>query len=272
MTDEIQKRLDVALASAWNAGATILRYYREQSLEAIWKGDGSPVTLADEEAETMLRADIGNAFPDDAMIGEEHEDAEGTSGYKWILDPLDGTESFVRKVPIFGVLIGLELNGAVVGGIVYMPAQRELAWAGKGLGTLWVEDTSGFITVEEAKRAAVTAKVSSINEMSDALMTTTGQGAFHRSDRVDRFKGIRDATRKDRGWGNCWGHLLVATGRVDLSVEPKIREWDIAPFKAIVEEAGGRMTDLNGDDTIYSGHVLCTNGLLHDRCVEALKV
>ena len=272
MTDTaISSRLALALDATFDAGNAIARHFYGMPLDVIWKGDGSPVTKADEEAETILRQRIGAEFPDDAIIGEEHEDEAGTSGFKWIIDPLDGTESFIRKVPIFGTLVGLEHDGRIVAGICYMPAQREFAWASKGQGAWWVQDSSGAEKIEELRERAVRAQVSPQDDLKQALMTTTGQGAAHRSGHVDEFLKLRAATRKDRGWGNCWGHLLVATGRVDISFEPKINAWDIAPFVSMLEESGGKLTDLEGKETIYSHNCICTNGRLHEAALKALK-
>lgn len=272
MTDKaIQSRLALALDATFDAGKAVAEFYFGMGIDVVWKGDGSPVTKADERAEKILRQRIGSVFPDDAIIGEEHEDENGTSGFKWIIDPLDGTEAFIRKVPIFGTLVGLEHEGEMVAGICFMPAQREFAWASKGAGCWWVQDTTGAYDIETLRERAIRAQVSPISELKRAMITTTGQGAFHRSGQVDAFLGLRGATRKDRGFGHCWGHLLVVTGRMEISIEPKIREWDIAPFAAMLREAGGKLTDFEGNETIYSGNALCSNGVLHKAAVAALR-
>lgn len=271
MTDKaIQSRLALAQDATFDAGNAVAKLYYGLSIDVVWKHDGSPVTKADHECEKILRRRISAVFPDDAIIGEEHEDEHGTSGFKWIIDPLDGTESFIRKVPIFGTLVGLELNGEVVAGLCYMPAQREYAWSSRGQGCWWVQDTTGAENVEALRERAIRAKVSPLDDLKEAMITTSGQGAFHRSKRVESFTRLRAATRKDRGWGNCWGHLLVATGRVEVSIEPKIREWDVAPFASMVAEAGGRLTDFAGEPTIYSGHAICSNGTLHPAVLKAV--
>ena len=229
MTDEIQKRLNLALEVAVHAGHSSLEFFRHQSLDVIWKGDGSPVSQADEKAEHIIVGAINAQFPDDSIIGEEGAAAEGDSGYHWIIDPLDGTEAFIRKIPIWGVLIAIEHGDEIVAGLVYMPAQRELAWASKDNGCMWVEETDN-LELPELRKLAVKAHVSKLENLSEAMISTTGQGAFHRSDSIEKFQKLRGATRKDRGFGHCWGHLLVVTGRMDLSFEPKIRVWDVAPF------------------------------------------
>jgi histidinol-phosphatase len=266
----IKSRLSLALDAAFDAGKAIAEYYFGMPIDVVWKGDGSPVTQADERAEKILRQRIGNVFPEDAIVGEEHEDEQGTSGFKWIIDPLDGTEAFVRKLPIFGTLVGLEYKDEMVAGICFMPAQREFAWASKGQGCWWVQDTTGAYDVETLRERAIRAQCSPVSDLNKAMITTTGQGAFHRSGQVGKFLRLRDATRKDRGFGHCWGHLLVVTGRMDISIEPKIREWDIAPFASMLAEAGGKLTDFKGEPTIYSGNVVCSNGALHESAIKAL--
>lgn len=271
MTDKaIQSRLALALDATFDAGKAVAEYYFAMGIDVVWKGDGSPVTQADQRAEKILRERLQAVFPDDAIIGEEHEDAAGTSGFKWIIDPLDGTEAFIRKLPIFGTLVGLELEGQMVAGICFMPAQREFAWASKGNGCWWVQDTTHAYDIETLKERAIRAQVSPISDLSKAMITTTGQGAFHRANRVAEFLKLRGATRKDRGFGHCWGHLLVATGRMDISFEPKIREWDIAPFACLLAEAGGKLTDFDGKPTVYSGNAVCSNGALHEAAIKAL--
>jgi histidinol-phosphatase len=271
MTDKaIQSRLALALDATFDAGKAVAEYYFGMGIDVVWKGDGSPVTKADSRAEKILRERISAVFPDDAIVGEEHEDEHGTSGFKWIIDPLDGTEAFIRKIPIFGTLVGLELDGVMVAGICFMPAQREFAWASKGHGCWWVQDTTHAYDVETLRERAIRAQVSPQAELGQAMITTTGQGAFHRAGKVDEFLKLRGATRKDRGFGHCWGHLLVATGRMEISIEPKIREWDIAPFASMLVEAGGKLTDFKGKETVYTGNCVCSNGTLHDAAIAAL--
>lgn len=266
----IQSRLALALDATFDAGNAILRQFQGLAIDVVWKHDGSPVTKADKEAETILRQRIHNVFPTDAIIGEEHEEAKGTSGFKWIIDPLDGTESFIRKVSVFGTLVGLEKGGEMVAGLCYMPAQREYAWSSKGAGCWWVADTTGAQNIEALRERAQRAQVSPMTELKEAMIVTSGQGAFHRTGRTDAFLKLRAATRKDRGWGNCWGHLLVATGRVEASIEPKIREWDIAPFASMLAETGGKLTDFDGRESVYSTHCICSNGRLHGAILKAI--
>ncbi|MDC1142661.1 hypothetical protein OAU50_06190 [Planctomycetota bacterium] len=270
MTDEIQSRLDLALKIAVDAGHSSLEFYRHQTLDIIWKGDGSPVSQADEKAEKIIVDAIHGQFPDDSIIGEEGTEAEGSSGYHWIIDPLDGTEAFIRKIPIWGVLIAIEKDNKIVAGLVYMPAQRELAWASKGQGCHWVEET-GDDELPTLRERAVKAHVSNLANLSDAMISTTGQGAFYRSNSIEKFMALRSATRKDRGFGHCWGHLLVVTGRMDISFEPKIQVWDVAPFQIMVQEAGGKFTDFTGQVTPHSGNAVVSNGQLHDDAIDAMN-
>jgi histidinol phosphatase-like enzyme (inositol monophosphatase family) len=270
MTDEIHNRLDLALKSAVDAGHSSLEFFRHQTLEVIWKGDGSPVSQADEKAEGIIVDAIHMQFPDDSIIGEEGTEAEGSSGYHWIIDPLDGTEAFIRKIPIWGVLIAIEKGDEIVAGLVYMPAQRELAWASKGNGCMWVEETDDD-ELPALRERAVNAHVSNLVSLEDAMISTTGQGAFYRSNSIEKFMAMRNATRKDRGFGHCWGHLLVVTGRMDLSFEPKIQVWDVAPFQIMVTEAGGKFSDFIGNPTAHSGNAVISNGHIHDAAIDAMN-
>lgn len=270
-TTAVQSRLALALDATFDAANAIQEMFRGLAIDVVWKNDGSPVTKADQQAEKILRQRISAIFPEDAIIGEEHEAAHGSSGFKWIIDPLDGTESFIRKVPVWGTLVGLEKNGEMVAGLCYMPAQREYAWSSKGAGCWWVADTTGAPNIEALRERAQRAQVSPMDTLKEAMIVTSGQGAFHRSGRVEAFNKLRAATRKDRGWGNCYGHLLVATGRVEASIEPKIREWDVAPFASMLAEAGGKLTDFDGSPSVYSGHAICSNGKLHKGILAAIK-
>jgi histidinol phosphatase-like enzyme (inositol monophosphatase family) len=269
-TAAVQSRLALALDATFDAANAIQEMFRGLSIDVVWKHDGSPVTKADQQAEKILRQRINNVFPEDAIIGEEHEAENGTSGFKWIIDPLDGTESFIRKVPVWGTLVGLEHEGEMVAGLCYMPAQREFAWSSKGAGCWWVPDTTGAPNIEALRDRAQRAQVSPMDTLKEAMIVTSGQGAFHRSCRVEAFNKLRAATRKDRGWGNCYGHLLVATGRVEASIEPKIREWDVAPFASMLAESGGKLTDFDGKESVYSTHCICSNGRLHGAIIKTL--
>src|SRR5690606_36519905 len=197
---------------------------------------------ADREAERLIRERIADAFPDDAILGEEFGEQHGTSGWRWILDPVDGTKSFVHGVPLFGTLIGIENDGRAEVGVCRMPALDEMAWAGSGLGCWWQQGSG-------ESRAA---KVSSTAKLSEALLCYTSYGYFASSGQTAVFEALREGCRISRVWGDCYGHLLVATGRADAIVEPELHPWDAAALIPLVREAGGHFLDWNGVESFES--------------------
>lgn len=252
--------LEFAVGIAREAGEVTLRYFRTAELEIERKSDDSPVTRADKGAEELLRDRIRSACPADGILGEEFGEHEGSSGRRWILDPVDGTRSFVRGVPLYGTLVALEEDGRAILGVVHMPALDETAYAATGHGAHW--------RVNGETRPA---RVSSVQRLDDALLSTTSVGGFARAGLLALHESLRASVRRDRGWGDCYGHLLVATGRVDVMLDPLMNVWDCAALQPIVEEAGGRFTDLAGTATHRGGSALSTNGLLHDAVLELAR-
>jgi len=261
----LEAKLDLAVRAARAAGEATLRHFRVPGLEVETKADASPVTRADREAERILRETIGAAFPDDGILGEEEGATPGTSGHLWILDPVDGTLSFVRGVAQYGTLVGLEVEGRAVLGVAYLPALGEMMYAARGLGAWWVDGLGG---PREERRPA---RVSSVDRPADAFLCHTSVGGFIRTGRLDAFLRLRDAVGRDRGWGDCYGHLLVATGRADIMVDPVLSPWDCAALQPIVEEAGGAFRDLSGRATHRGGSGVSTNGVLADTVQEILQ-
>lgn len=254
-------RLDAALAAAQEAGDLTLRHFRSALLSVDAKPDGTPVTVADREAEALLRRRLEAAFPEDAILGEEHGERPGTSGYRWILDPIDGTKSFVRGVPMYATLVGLERHGAPVAGVLHLPATGETIHAARGRGA-W--HTVGAEPPRPA-RVSVTA------DLRDAAFLTTSPGGFRRKGAFDAYRRFVEATSIARGWSDAYGFALVATGRADLMVEPFVSPWDVAAILPILEEAGGRFTDWRGEPTIHGGDAVATNGRLHDATLALLR-
>ena len=228
------------------------------------KSDASPVTRADREAERILRKAIGASFPDDGILGEEEGETPGTSGHTWVLDPIDGTLSFVRGVAQYGTLVGLEENGRAVLGVAYMPALREMVFAARGHGAWWVHDVGGQ---GEVRRPA---RVSAVSSLADAFLCHTSVGGFVRTGRLDAFLRLRAAVARDRGWGDCYGHLLVATGRADIMIDPVLSHWDCAALFPILEQAGGAFRDLSGRATHRGGSGVSTNGALADAVLDLM--
>lgn len=261
MSEEIRQRMEAACGMAREAGELILRYYQHPELAVELKADDSPVTIADREAERLIRTRIAEVFPDDAILGEEFGQQEGTSGWRWILDPVDGTKSFVHGVPLFGTLIGVEKEGRAEVGVCRMPALDEMAWAGSGLGCWWQQGSG-------KPRAA---RVSSVAKLSEALLCYTSYGYFASSGQAAVFETLREGCRISRGWGDCYGHLLVATGRADVIVEPALHPWDAAALIPLVREAGGHYLDWNGVESFESGDGMSLNAALRDEVLAIVK-
>ncbi|MGQ0634765.1 MAG: histidinol-phosphatase [Planctomycetaceae bacterium] len=256
---ERDARLEAALQGARAAGDLILAHYQSANLAVDRKRDSSPVTIADRSAEEFLREKIRNRFPADAVLGEEFGETSGTSGFRWILDPVDGTKSFIHGVPLFGTLVGVEEQGRCVVGVCHFPALRETIWAAKGKGAWWQ-------TGDSPPRPA---RVSNVGRLSEALFCFTTVQGFARIGRRDAFEALVAQTGISRGWSDCYGHALVATGRADVMVDPLMNVWDCAALVPIMEEAGGCFLDWNGNSRIDSGNGISVNAALRD---EVLRI
>jgi histidinol phosphatase-like enzyme (inositol monophosphatase family) len=259
--NDIARRLDLAIAAARQAGNITLEYFRTDDLVVNLKQDDTPVTIADHKAEEYLRGAIASAFPDDGIFGEEFAQRQGTSGYRWILDPIDGTKSFIHGVPLYGTLLGLEYGGQCVLGVIRIPALDECLYAAKGQGAWY------FVGHNKPKPA----RVSQRKPLAKALFVTSEVITFDRTGRRAVYDRLQAATRLTRTWGDCYGYLMVATGRADLMVDPVMAIWDAAALLPILEEAGGTFTDWQGRNTIYTGEGIATNGLILSEVLEIVK-
>jgi histidinol phosphatase-like enzyme (inositol monophosphatase family) len=259
--DEIGPRLDLALEAAREAGRITLEYFRREDLEVERKGDDSPVTVADRAAEEHLRQRIADVFPDDAVLGEELPEKAGTSGYRWILDPIDGTKSFIHGVPLYGTLIGVEHQGRSVLGVILIPALDECVYAAAGRGAWYVRGNA----------APRPAKVSRCPTLAQGLFVTSEVICFDEVQRARVYKQLEAAARLARTWGDCYGYLMVATGRAELMVDPYMSVWDAAALLPILQEAGGSFTDWQGRPTIHSGEGIATNGHILDEVLAITK-
>jgi len=255
-------RLSIALTLAASAGDLIMSHFKHARLDAESKADGSPVTIADRAAETCIRIGIRNAFPNDTLRGEEHDDEQGTSDFTWVIDPIDGTVSFMHGVPVFGTLIGIERDGLPVAGVMHFPALDETAWAASG-GGAWHR-----VGEHQAERV----QVSNCDTLCDAMVCTTSFDYFRNQPWEDAFFRIAHASGRTRGWSDCHSELLLVTGRIDAVVEPVLNPWDISAIIAVLHEAGGRFTDWNGQREGRSDVTpgLATNGYLHDELLAVL--
>jgi histidinol-phosphatase len=219
------------------------------------KPDLTPVSEADRAAEKELRARIESAHPRDGVVGEEYGETEGSGGRRWILDPIDGTKSYVRGIPAWGTLIALERDGEMVVGVVSAPALRRRWWGSRGAG---------------AFADGTPIRVSRVGALEDALFCYTSLTAFDDYGMGDEFRSLAGRCWEARGFGDYWAHVLVAEGSADLAVEPVMNLWDNAALQIIVEEAGGRFTDVEGRPRSDGGNAVTTNGVLHDAVLAAL--
>jgi histidinol phosphatase-like enzyme (inositol monophosphatase family) len=254
-TPELQKALDFAVTIAREAGEITLKYFRS-SFAVETKNDGSEVTIADRETEAHLRRRISQQFPEDGILGEEENEQVGASGRRWIIDPIDGTYSFVHRVPMFGVLVALVSEDDPVVGVVNLPASQELVSAARGLGCFW---------------NGKAARVSETNSLSEALLLSTDFGVCEKYGFGPAADRLQRQARARRTWGDCYGYILVATGRADVMLDPIMNIWDCAPLLPILEEAGGTFTDWQGQRTIEGGNAISTNGKLFDEVMRIVN-
>ena len=251
-----ERLLEAAREAAQAAGAIALRYFRGD-VEVMRKADHTPVTRADREAEVAIVDRLRSAFPDIGFLGEEFG-AQGSQSRRWIVDPIDGTKNFVRGIPYWATLLALEEEGEVTLGVVHSPATGELFWARRGQGA-WADGTR--------------LRVSSVDHLAEAMLVHSSLNLLRPLDGGrgwDGFVRLVEGTDRQRGFGDYFGYTFVLRGQAELMLEADVKPWDIAPIKVLVEEAGGRFTDLAGRPTIYSGTALASNGRLHAEALALL--
>lgn len=259
-TGELERRLATAIQAAKAAGAQTLERFHNRAFDVERKADGSEVTAADRDAEKLLRQLVGRAFPDDGLLGEEFGEEPGSSGYRWIFDPIDGTKSFVHGVPLYGTLVAVERDGESVIGVICMPGLDEAVWAAEGQGA-WRQLSGG---------QPAPARVSNVERLDETMLCVTAIDYFMQTDRTAAFVDLARRVRATRGWSDCYAHVLAATGRADIVLEPMVSIWDVAPMIPIINEAGGRFTTWAGDERADGGDALVTNGRLHDELLAFL--
>jgi histidinol phosphatase-like enzyme (inositol monophosphatase family) len=259
--DELLRRQDLALAIAREAGEITLQFFGRDNFDVELKRDASPVTVADRQAEQHLRARIAAALPDDAILGEEFPERPGTSGFRWILDPIDGTKSFISGVPLYGVLIGVEHEGRSVVGVIHVPALDECAYAAVGQGAWYLR----------GQKERTAARVSKKDSLSRGLFCTSEVKTFVETGRRAVYDQLQTRSWLTRTWGDAYGYLLVATGRAEAMVDPKMNVWDCAALQPVIEEAGGTFTDWRGNPTIHAGEAIATNGLVLDEVLAITR-
>jgi histidinol-phosphatase len=261
MVESIDHYLDFMLESAYLAGKITLAYF-QGIVDVNYKEDETPVTIADRLAEELIRSRIEKKFPKHAIVGEEygvkdHEfDSSGKDSHRWIIDPIDGTKSFIRGVPLYAVLIGLEIEGEVQAGCAYFPVLNDMIYAARNLGCRW-NGRQVF--------------VSGIDRLDQAFVACTTPGSFGIYGRGEAWQRIQQKTYFQAGWGDAYGYALVSTGRIEIMLDPVMNVWDAAPFSVILQEAGGYFGDWQGTPTIYGNEGLATNLALLPQVVELLR-
>ncbi len=249
----IRELLDVAIEAAVLGGKRTLAHFNA-GVAVETKSDDTPVTCADRESEQVIRSFVGRYFPEHSILGEESGEAKGDPRYKWIIDPIDGTKSFIHGVPLYAVLIGVEVENAPSVGVVYLPALDEIVYAASGMGCRW----NG--------RAA---KVSKVSRLEDATLVTSS--VFSAMKRSDAYETLASRAKLNRTWGDAYGYILVATGRAEIMLDSSIKPWDIAPMLPILTEAGGRLFDWSGRATIYSPDAAACNAALAQEVIQVLS-
>ncbi|HEX2043560.1 MAG TPA: inositol monophosphatase family protein [Acidimicrobiales bacterium] len=251
--------LELALTLADQADAMTLARFRASDLVVESKPDLSPVTEADRDVEATLRRRLAEERPDHAVLGEEMGETSGTGvPWRWVIDPIDGTKNYVRGIPVWGTLIALQHEGETAVGVVSAPALGRRWWAARGEGAFLDGDRL---------------QVSGVADLGDACVSYDDLPSFDRLGLADALLALGRRVWRMRDFSDFWAHMLVAEGAIDAAVyaEPAVNLWDLAPLKVIVEEAGGRFTDLAGTATDDGDSAVSSNGLLHDEVLAAFR-
>lgn len=261
MTD-LERYLEVAVDAAHAAGRRTLAYFDAGGTDAAGVGvdakdDGSPVTVADREAEEVLRAHLERAFPRHGIVGEEGGTSREGATHRWYLDPIDGTRAFVRGVPLYAVLVGLEVEGRVEVGVAHFPALGHTLAA-----------ASGIPTRIDGRRT----RVRPTPRLAEALVSTTDPSAFARHGRGRAWALVQARAGEVRGWSDAYGHALVASGRVEVMLDPVMNAWDCGPFPVLLREAGGRFGSWDGTETIHGGEAVSCSAELWDELAPLLAL
>ena len=256
MNNKLEGLLNFAKETAWQAGQLTLGYF-QTGIRPDFKSDDTPVTIADREAERLIRGRIEQHYPGHTIVGEEFgKDETAVATHRWFIDPIDGTKSFVRGVPLYGVLLGLEIEGEIQVGVAHFPAMGEMLAAAKGLGCWW----NGRL-----------AQVSQTARLEDGILAHSDASTFEKFGRAAAWERLKKTAGYCAGWADCYGYLLVATGRAEMMVDPIMNEWDCGPFPVILQEAGGYFGDWQGNSTIYANEAMATSAVLLPQVLDLLS-
>jgi histidinol-phosphatase len=254
--------LRLAHAAADAADIVTMDRFLASDLQVESKPDLTPVSDADRASERTIRAILERERPDDAVLGEEFGATGDSSGRRWVLDPIDGTKNYVRGVPVWATLIGLQEDGRTVAGVVSAPSLGRRWWAAQGSGA-WTGSS-----VREARAC----RVSKLSTLSDAFLSYASIPGWDDIDRLPAFLDLMHRVWRTRAYGDFFSHMLVAEGAVDCAAEPEVSLWDLAALQVVITEAGGRLTDLSGVDRTDGGSVISSNGMLHDELLAIIGV
>jgi histidinol-phosphatase len=249
--------LELALRAADTADRVTLSAFRRPSLVVETKPDRTPVSEADRAAEAAIRALLAQERPGDAVLGEEMGSAGGSTR-RWVLDPIDGTVNFVRGIPVWATLIGLEVDDVMTVGVVSAPALRRRWWAERGKGAF----------AGAPGDAGERINVSRISQLEDVTISSGTVGDFPEPGRLVE---LTSKISRDRGFGDFWSHMLVAEGACEVGLDPVVAVWDVAALQVIVEEAGGKFSDFLGRTRLDGGSAVSTNGLVHEEILRFLS-
>jgi len=250
---ELRGWLDVALAACDEAD-DIARSHFRRDLEITTKPDRTFVTQADTEVERRIRERLADAFPDHGLVGEEYGTEAGDAPVRWYIDPIDGTHNFIRGVPLFGTLLAVERDGELQAAVLSAPALDERWWAHRG-GGAWARNRGA---------APRRIHVSGVTDLADAQVLYGSRRDIAQSGRAPGFDRLLQDVWRERGFGDFWGYALLAEGAAEAMIEVGLMAWDAAAPTVLIEEAGGRATDLEGRRAIDSGSFLASNGHLHE--------
>jgi histidinol-phosphatase len=255
MNADWRNRYEAALDAAQQAGLFALQYF-DRDIAVEWKSDDSPVTMADRGAEELLRQALLGKFPADGFLGEEFGATPGPSGFRWIIDPIDGTRSFVRGIPIWACMVGLEYKGELIAGVVLLPALKQVYRALRGDG---------------AYRDERRIHVSDVATLDKAHVYYSSIAWFTKVGHEKQFLNLVNLTERQRGFGDFYGFVMVAQGSGEIMVEHGVHAWDLGALVPIVEEAGGKLTAWDGKLDIEKPDVVASNGLLHEQALRIIN-
>jgi histidinol-phosphatase len=252
--------LSLALDLCDEADRIALRWFRRE-VPTSRKPDRTFVTEADQAIERLVRERIRAVHPDHGFVGEEYGDEEGAAGVRWYIDPIDGTHNFIRGVPVFGTLLAVEVGGEMQVGVMSAPAMGERWHASRGGGS-WAAGRDG-------QRRRI--RVSEVAALEDAQLIYGSRRESVGSGLMPGFDAVIDACWRERGFGDFWGYALVAEGAAEAMFETGMHSWDVAAPMVIIEEAGGRVTDVTGARDVNAASFVGSNGLLHDEILARLR-